>query len=62
MWVLLLIFLAPSGTYGEATVLARFATQAACQDERNRIGFLMAEAYPLEHTFTIECRRPRWSI
>jgi hypothetical protein len=26
-----------------------------CQEERNRLGYLMAESYPWEHDFNIVC-------
>jgi hypothetical protein len=38
-------------------VIELFTTREACQQERNRIGFDMAEAYPYEADFRIECRR-----
>ena len=55
MWFLVFILLHPALGQADATVLAQFATQAACQRERNRIGYLMAESYPHEREFLIEC-------
>jgi hypothetical protein len=37
-------------------VLNTFATPEECQIERNRVGFVMAEAYPYERDFVIACR------
>lgn len=57
MWLLVFVLLNPSLDEPGITVLARFATRAACQIDRDRIGRDMAEAYPQEpHTFRIECR------
>ena len=53
MWMLLIVFVhlqEPDHT------LATFPTFDACQLERNRIGFAMAEAYPYEADFRIECQ------
>lgn len=57
MWVLVIVFMTwPS----HHTVIERFETQQACQVERDRIGFEMAEAYPEEHDFDILCEvQPR---
>lgn len=53
VWILVLVFLAwPT----QPIVLRTFADAEACQHARNRIGFQMAEAYPYERDFTIECQ------
>ena len=57
MWLLLIIFLGPEIT--NVQELEHYATQQACQLERNRIGFEMAEAYPWSMDFRVECRCPR---
>jgi hypothetical protein len=61
VWVLLIILLTavPGVTQGivqGAFLLNTFTTQEACQQERNRVGFEMAEAYPGENDFLIACR------
>jgi len=61
VWVLLIILLtAVPGVSREtvrgAALLNTFITQEACQQERNRIGFEMAEAYPGENDFLIACK------
>lgn len=53
MWLLLIVFV--SGVQG-TTELDRFETYEACQRERNRVGYEMADAYPDEHDFNIVCR------
>ena len=55
MWLLLLVFLPPL-TWHQAIEIDRYTAWEACQKERDRIGFEMAEAYPWEHDFNIECR------
>ena len=61
VWVLLIILLAAvpgvsQGTVRGTALLNAFTTQEACQQERNRIGFEMAEAYPGENDFLIACQ------
>lgn len=62
IWVLLMVLLNPLPRIGTAYVLKKdgpvywHATYEECKKERDRIGFAMAEAYPYEMTFTIECR------
>jgi len=41
---------------GHDTVIERFETQEACMEERNRIGFEMAAAYPYDHDFDVVCQ------
>ncbi len=55
MWFLLLILLATVPGANKVTVLNTFYTYEACQPERNRIGFAMAESYPYENDFIIVC-------
>jgi hypothetical protein len=61
MWVLLIILLTAvpgvsQGIVQGAVLLNTFTTQEGCQQERDRIGFEMAEAYPGENDFLIACR------
>ncbi len=61
VWVLLIILLTAvpgvsQGIVKGSVLLNTFTTQEACQQERNRIGFEMAEAYPGENDFLILCR------
>ena len=61
VWVLLIILLTAvpgvsQGIVQGAVLLNTFTTQEACQQERNRIGFEMAEAYPGENDFLIACQ------
>ncbi len=53
MWILLIVFMAIPH---HNTVLGRFAMAQDCQDVRNWVGFNMAEAYPWDVTFRVECR------
>lgn len=55
-WVLLMVLLNPVPGLERTTFLNEFATQEECQVERNRIGFEMAQSYPNEADFRIECR------
>lgn len=55
MWLLLLVLHWP-GFPEKVTVLNSFDTQHACQVERDKIGFAMAEAYPFDHDYSIQCR------
>ncbi len=55
MWLLLIVLLSAVPGINRATVLNTFATQEACQPERDRVGFEMAEAYPGENDFLIVC-------
>lgn len=56
MWLLLIVLLNMVPGLERSTVLNTFGTSEECQIERNRIGFDMAAAYPLDHTFDIVCR------
>jgi hypothetical protein len=51
-----MVLLTPVQGLERLTFLNSFATQEECQVERDRIGFEMAEAYPNENNFRIECR------
>jgi hypothetical protein len=54
--MLVMIFL----TGNHTAVLERYPTWLACQTERDRIGYEMAEAYPQEsEVFRITCQRRR---
>ena len=55
MWLLLYIALLPQPH--PVSVLNVFSTAKACYAERDRIGREMADAYPYERTFIIDCRR-----
>jgi len=56
MWLLLMVLLNVVSGFNTSTVLNTFATSEECQNERNRIGFAMAEAYPYERDFVIACQ------
>jgi hypothetical protein len=53
MWLLVIVILAFPG---RPIVIDTFANQEDCQEKRNSVGFNMAEAYPYERDFTIECQ------
>jgi len=55
MWFLLIVLLAAVPGVSRVTVLNTFSTYEACQPERNRVGFEMAESYPGENDFLIVC-------
>ena len=55
LWILLMIFLPPLALH-PPVVITQFETLAACQEERDRVGFEMAAAYENEADFRIECR------
>lgn len=55
MWLLLIVLFTSLPGINRITVLESFATYEKCQQERNRVGFEMAESYPHENDFRIEC-------
>ena len=55
MWLLMLIMFIPDAAISR-TELARFATEGACQSERDRIQRMMGEAYPNENDFILRCK------
>ena len=55
MWFLLMILLSTVHGANTVTVLNTFSTYEACQPERHRVGFAMAESYPYENNFIIVC-------
>lgn len=55
MWMLVIVLLAAPTGISSMTVLNTFATYEDCKPERDRIGFAMAESYPQESNFRIEC-------
>ena len=55
MWLLLMVLLTPPAGISHATVLNTFTTYEDCRPERDRIGFEMAESYPMENDFVIVC-------
>ncbi len=55
MWLLVIVLLAAPAGISRMTVLNSFASYEECKPERDRIGFAMAESYPQENTFRIEC-------
>jgi hypothetical protein len=55
MWLLVIVLLAAPVGVSRMTVLNMFATYEDCKSERDRIGFAMAESYPQESNFRIEC-------
>ena len=64
MWCLVMVLLVPVSGFDRLTVLQEYPTLTACQIDRNRVGFAMADAYPYERTFTIDCllRPPRLNL
>ena len=67
MWFLLMIMLAPPLGVDRVTILNTFVTYEDCKPERDRIGFEMAERYPYENDFRIECefrdtQPPKWMV
>lgn len=55
MWLLLIVLFTSLPGINRMTVLDTFATYEECQQERNRVGFEMAESYPHENDFRIVC-------
>ena len=55
VWCLILVLIAPPIGIIPMHVLNTFATQAECAPERDRVGFAMADAYPHDRSFTVEC-------
>jgi hypothetical protein len=56
MWILVIILLNTVPQITTVTVLQTYATSQECQNERNRVGYEMAEAYPYERDFVIACQ------
>jgi hypothetical protein len=56
MWLLVMVLLIEVPGLGGVTLLNKFNTYEECKAERDRIGYAMAEAYPNERDFVIECR------
>ncbi len=56
MWLLVIILLnPPPGWSTSMTVLDVYETYEACKEQRDSVGFDMAEAYPYERDFIIDC-------
>jgi hypothetical protein len=56
MWMLVIILLNTVPQITTVTVLQTYSTSQECQNERNRVGYEMAEVYPYERDFVIACR------
>ena len=56
MWLLVIVLLAAPAGINRVTVLNTFPTYEDCRPERDRVGFAMAESYPQENNFRIECK------
>jgi len=56
MWFLIIVLLNIVPGIDKVMVLNTYATSEECQNERNRIGFDMAEAYPYDRDFVIACQ------
>lgn len=56
MWILVIVLLSMVPGLERITVLEEYPTLRECSLERNRIGFAMADAYPFERDFIVECR------
>ena len=59
MWLLVMILLNDVQGLDKVVVLNTYATSQECQNERNRVGYEMAEAYPYERDFVIACQLNR---
>ena len=57
MWLLVIVLLAAPTGISRITVLNTFPTYEECQPERDRVGIAMAESYPQDNSFQIECKR-----
>ena len=55
MWLLAIVLLTAPAGISPMTVLNTFATYEACQPERDRVGFEMAESYPHDQDFRVVC-------
>ena len=55
MWLLAIVLLTAPAGISRMTVLNTFTTYEACQPERDRVGFEMAESYPNDSDFRIVC-------
>ncbi len=55
MWLLLIVLIAPPDGFSKKTLLEAYHTEQECMDNRNRVGWEMAEAYPQEPDFRIVC-------
>lgn len=62
MWLLCYILLLPIDGIASRHILSTFTTYAECRAERDRIGFAMAESYPYEMDFKIECQLSKRAI
>jgi hypothetical protein len=62
MWLLVMVLLTEVSGLSGVTVLNKFETYEECLVERDRIGYAMAEAYPYERDFVIECRAKKASL
>jgi hypothetical protein len=56
MWILVMILLNTVPGLDKIMKLETYATSQECQDERNRIGYEMAAAYPYDRDFVIACQ------
>jgi len=56
MWFLIIVLLNIVPGLDKVMVLNTYATSEECQNERNRIGFEMAAAYPYDRDFVIACQ------
>lgn len=55
MWVLVIVILSTVAGTDKTTVLEKYDTYNECYHEQVRISAAMEEAYPGDHTFTLEC-------
>lgn len=56
MWFLVMVFFTITPGFDRVYVLEKYTTYEECYVERARVGFAMAEAYPYDRDFVIECQ------
>jgi len=56
MWILVMVLLAPPSGFAPIQRLAAFDTESECRERQQDVITGMTEAYPEDHSFSIECR------
>ncbi len=59
MWFLIMVLLNTVPGLDRVTILHTYGSFQECQIERNRVGFEMAQAYPHDRDFVIDCQLNR---
>lgn len=57
MWLLVIVMVIPTGGVGQTYLLKHGLTQRQCQVEQIRVSRDMAEAYPGDQDYWIDCRQ-----